>query len=122
MPVTQVNKTLLLLDWTFDPDTCIVTGEFTGSWYMEGPPEIIHSGILTAIADEAMCRINRELNFTSLLENINLRFLNPAFVAEPMFVRGWNIKQVGEKIENRVEIENELGKILVRATGNYKIV
>ena len=43
----------------------------------------------------------------------------PTGINEPLHLRGWFVKKNKKVIENRAEIENEIGKIVARGKGKY---
>ena len=49
---------------------------------------------------------------------MTIRYLQPAFINENLYIRGW-CKKNKRVVENRAEIENEMGKIVARAKGKY---
>ena len=69
--------------------------------------------------NEIMMKINEAMNFETQTGELTIRFLQPAFVNEPLHLRGWFVKKNKKVIENRAEIENEIGKIVARGKGKY---
>ena len=115
----QENKNGLQLQLKFDDDTKTAFGEYTAHELFEGPPNIIHAGIIAALLDETMITVNKYLEFIALTSELTIRYLQPAFINENLYIRGWYVKKSKTVIENRAEIENEMGKIVARAKGKY---
>ena len=115
----QENECGLKLKLSYDLDTQTAFGEFIASQQHEGLPNIIHAGIVTAMLDETMVTINKYLEFTALTGELAIRYLQPAFINEKLHIRGWHVKKNKRVIENRAEIENEMGKVVARAKGKY---
>jgi len=113
------NEIGLKLDLKFDDDTKTAYGEYTAHELLEGAPNIIHGGIVAAILDETMITVNKYLETIALTSEITIRYLQPAFIGENLHIRGWFVKRNKKIIENRAEIENEMGKIVARAKGKY---
>ena len=113
------NEEGLQLKITFDEDTKTAYGDFTCAGKFQGEPDIIHPGIVTTILDEIMGKINESMNFETTTGELTIRFLQPAYVNEPLHLRGWFVKKNKKIIENRAEIENEIGKIVARGKGKY---
>ncbi len=113
------NPSGLNLVLNFDEDSKTSYGEFIATEKFEGEPGEVHPGILTTLLDEAMIKINESMNFDTTTGEINVRFLMPAKIGESLYMRGWFIKKNRRVIENRAEIENEIGKIVARAKGKY---
>jgi len=128
MPATQVdlsfgsgqeNEDGLKLKLTFDEDTKTVYGEYNCPVKFQGSPENVHPGILAVMLDEIMSRINEAMNFDTTTGELTIRYLQPARVNESLYLRGWFVKKNRRIVENRAEIENEIGKIVARSKGKY---
>lgn len=113
------NPDGLQLKITFDEDTQSTYGDFTCPEKFQGQPDVIHPGIISTILDEIMVKINEAMNFKTTTGELTIRFLQPAFVNQPLHLRGWFVKKNKKVIENRAEIENEIGKIVARGKGKY---
>ncbi len=113
------NSRGLQLQLKFDPDTKTAFGEYSAVQELEGPPNIIHAGIVAAILDETMITVNKYMDTVALTGELTIRYLQPAFINENLYIRGWYVKKNKHMIENRAEIENEIGKIVARAKGKY---
>ena len=85
----QENPDGLQLKLTFDEDTRTVYGEYRCPPKFQGDENTIHPGILSVILDENL------------------------------YLRGWLVKKNRRVVENRAEIENEIGKIVARGKGKY---
>jgi len=115
----QNNEQGLKLVLEFDDDTKTAYGQYIAHELLEGPPNIIHAGIIAAILDETMITVNKYMETMALTSEITIRYLQPAFIKENLYIRGWYVKKSKKVIENRAEIENEMGKIVARAKGKY---
>ena len=115
----NANERGLNLQLKYDTDTKTAYGEYVASQLLEGLPNIIHAGIITALLDETMITINKYLEYMALTGELSIRYLQPAFINERLYIRGWHVKKNKRIIENRAEIENEIGKVVARAKGKY---
>jgi uncharacterized protein (TIGR00369 family) len=115
----QENPQGLQLKLKFDDDTKTAVGEYAATELQEGPPNIIHAGIIAALLDETMITVNKYLDCVAITSELTIRYLQPAFINENLYIRGWFVKKSKRVIENRAEIENEMGKIVARAKGKY---
>jgi uncharacterized protein (TIGR00369 family) len=115
----QENEVGLKIKLKFDDDTKTAYGEFTAHELLEGVPNIIHSGIVATLLDETMVTVNKYLEVMAITSELTIRYLQPAFIGENLYIRGWFVKKSKRVIENRAEIENEMGKIVARAKGKY---
>jgi acyl-coenzyme A thioesterase PaaI-like protein len=118
----QDNKRGLKLKLQYDHDTETAFGEYIASQEQEGLPNIIHDGIVAAMLDETMITINKYLEFTAITNELLIRYLQPAFINEKLYIRGYHVKKNKRVIENRADIENEMGKVVARAKGKYLTV
>jgi uncharacterized protein (TIGR00369 family) len=115
----EQNENGLKLKLKFDEDTKTAYGEYTAHQRLEGPPNIIHGGIIASLLDETMMTVNKYMETMALTGELTIRYLQPAFINENLYIRGWYVKKNKKVIENRAEIENEMGKIVARAKGKY---
>ena len=115
----QENDDGLRLKLTFDEDTKTVYGEYSCPDKFQGSPENVHPGILSVMLDEIMSRINEAMNFDTTTGELTIRYLQPARIGETLYLRGWFVKKNRRIVENRAEIENEIGKIVARSKGKY---
>lgn len=114
------NSDGLKLKLTFDEDTRTVYGEYNCESKFQGSePNKVHPGILSLILDEVMKHINIAMNFNAQTNEITIRYLQSANVKEKLYLRGWFVKKNSQTVENRAEIENEIGKIVARGKGKY---
>ncbi len=113
------NSIGLKLKLNFDEDSKTSYGEFIANENMEGEPGEVHPGILATLLDEAMIKINECMNLDTTTGEFNIRYLTSAKIGESLYIRGWFIKKNRRIVENRAEIENEIGKIVARAKGKY---
>ncbi len=113
------NECGLQLKLKFDEDTKTAYGEYVAHQKLEGPPNIIHAGIIASILDETMMTVNKYMEIMGMTGELTIRYLQPAFINENLYIRGWYVKKNKRVVENRAEIENEMGKIVARAKGKY---
>ncbi len=111
----------LKIDLQFDEDTKIAYGtEVTIPTDIQGHHlDQIHPGIFATLLDEIMAYINRSMNLNANIAELNIRYLQNAKIEENLHLRGYFVKKNKRIIENRAEIENDIGKIVARAKGKY---
>ena len=63
----------------------------------EGPPNIIHAGVIAALLDETMITVNKYLETIALTSELTVRYLEPAYVGENLYI--W--RMVREKKQAR---------------------
>jgi acyl-coenzyme A thioesterase PaaI-like protein len=116
----QDNPDGLHLKLMFDEDTKTAYGEFRCPDKFQGAEKkFVHPGVLSVILDEIMARINEAMNFDTVTGELTIRYLQPAETNENLHLRGWFVKKNRRIVENRAEIENEIGKIVARGKGKY---
>ena len=115
----QDNPDGLQLKLEFDEDTKTVYGEFRCPPKFQGHPEQVHPGVLSVMLDEIKSHINSEMNFDTVTGELTIRYLQSAMIGENLYLRGWFVKKNRRVVENRAEIENEIGKIVARGKGKY---
>lgn len=115
----QDNPDGLQLKLTFDEDTKTAYGEYRCPVKYQGDEDTVHPGVLAVILDEIMSRINEAMNFDTVTGELTIRYLQPAAIGENLYLRGWFVKKNRRIVENRAEIENEIGKIVARGKGKY---
>ena len=114
------NENGLRLKLSFDEDTHTVYGEYSCPTQFQGSREgDIHPGVVCTILDEIMDHINKAMNFDASIGELTVRYLQPAKLAESLYLRGWFVKKNRRTVENRAEIENDIGKIVARGKGKY---
>ncbi len=113
------NESGLQLEIKFDEDTKTVYGEFKPEKKFEGEFSEIHGGIVATILQEAMSRINKFMGINASNSELTVRYLQTIPLEDTLHIRGWFLKKNQRVIENRAELENEMGKIVARAKGKF---
>lgn len=114
------NEQGLKLDLRFDEDTKTAYGEIVLPIHFQGnQPDCVHPGVIAVMLDEVMMKINQALNLNVNTGEITIRYLQLAKVNEPLYLRGYFVKKNKRVIENRAELEDDIGKIVARGKGKY---
>ena len=115
------NEFGLQLRLQFDEDTktaysneVLIPSHFQGHF-----AEHIHPGILTVMLDEVMMYISHALDMKVETGELTIRYLQPAKTNSYLHLRGYFVKKNKKIIENRAEVEDDIGKIVARAKGKY---
>ena len=115
------NSLGLKIQLQFDEDTrtaygtnIIIPEHFQGNHVAK-----VHPGILATMLDEVMVYINQSMNLDAHIGELTIRYLQPANTSESLHLRGYFVKKNKRIIENRAEIEDDIGKIIARAKGKY---
>ena len=84
-----------------------------------GPPGHCHGGIIATILDEAMGKVNKFRNVLALTSSMEIRYLKPVPLEQPLIAVGYEQSVEGRRHTNIAEIRNEEGEVLARSTGTF---
>ena len=79
-----------------------------------GPPKHAHGGIIATILDEAMGKVNKLRNVIALTSRIEIQYLKPVPLGEPLITEGWEQSVRGRRHINVGEIRNAAGDVLAK--------
>lgn len=114
------NPDGLKLNLSYDEDTKTAYGEVRLGETMQGhKADCVHPGIIGVMLDEVMMKINQAMNLDVVTGELTIRYLHQAKINEPLYLRGYFVKRNRRIIENRAELEDDIGKIIARAKGKY---
>ena len=115
------NEFGLKLNLKFDEDTkTAYSSEISiASHYQGHNTDHVHPGILAAMLDEIMMYISNSLDMQVETGELTIRYLQPARTESDLHLRGYFVKKNKKVVENRAEIEDDIGKIVARAKGKY---
>src|ERR1700761_2486136 len=104
---------------TSNPDQITATAHIRLDRMHEGPPGHIHGGIVAALLDEAMSKLNRPLNVLAMTRHMEVDYLRPAPLYQSLVLIGTHIRREGRKLYHRAELQLPDGTILARAKGLF---
>jgi uncharacterized protein (TIGR00369 family) len=84
-----------------------------------GPPGHCHGGIIAAILDEAMGKVNKLRHVVALTSQITVDYLKPVPLNKPLRVESRELRVSGRKHINVAEIVNQKGEVLARSRGTF---
>ena len=84
-----------------------------------GPPKHAHGGIIAAILDEAMGKVNKLRNVIALTRGMEVHYLRPVPLHKPLVVEAHEIRVEGRKHINKAEILNQQGEVLSWSQGTF---
>src|SRR5215510_9971702 len=102
-----------------DEQTRRTSCDFKLSRRYTGPPGHAHGGIIATILDEAMGKVNKFRNVLALTSSMEIRYLKPVPLGQPLTATGWEQSVEGRKHTNTAEISNSNGEVLARSTGTF---
>ena len=114
------NEQGLKLNLQFDEDTKTAYGEINLPSHFQGHhADHVHPGVISVLLDEVMMHINQAMNLEVHTGELTIRYLQMEKNNEPLYLRGYFVKKNKKIIENRAELEDDIGKIIARAKGKY---
>lgn len=113
------NPEGMRLRFAYDKDrNCFVCHFRLGKRYT-GPPGHCHGGIIAAILDEAMGKVNKLREVVALTSEMNVKYLRPVPLNQPLRVESREVEVKGRRHVNMAEILNAKGDLLARSQGVF---
>jgi uncharacterized protein (TIGR00369 family) len=100
-------------------DTPIATAHLQLDRRHEGPPGYIHGGIVATLLDEAMSKLNRPLNVLAMTRHMEIDYLRPAPLFQPLVLISRHLSHEGRKIFHQAELQHPDGTVLARGKGVF---
>jgi acyl-coenzyme A thioesterase PaaI-like protein len=123
------NPQGLHLTFTTDisnPESITATCHFQLDRMHEGPPGHIHGGIVAALLDEAMSKLNRPLNVLAMTRHMEVDYLRPVPLYVPLVLVSRHLSRPaqpdgrpGRKLFHQAEIQRPDGTVLARSKGLF---
>ena len=105
-----------------DPDSPLATAQVNLDRSFEGPPGHIHGGIIATLMDEAMSKLNRPLNVLAMTRHMEVDYLRPAPLHQPLILIGRHQKREGRKLFHAAELKSSDGTLLASAKGLFIVI
>ena len=123
------NPQGLHLTFTTDisnPESITASCHFQLDRMHEGPPGHIHGGIVAALLDEAMSKLNRPLNVLAMTRHMEVDYLRPVPLYVPLVLVSRHLSRPaqpdgkpGRKLFHQAEIQRPDGTVLARSKGLF---
>jgi len=84
-----------------------------------GPPGHCHGGIIAAILDEAMGKVNRLRDVVAVTSQMTVDYLKPVPLNQPLRVESREVSVSGRRHINQAEILNRKKEVLARSRGTF---
>ncbi len=84
-----------------------------------GPPGHAHGGIIATILDEAMGKANKLKAKVALTRRLEVEYLRPVPLGQPLVVEGRVSRVRGRALYNRAELRSANGVVLARGRGTF---
>ncbi len=112
----------LKLRFTLDHAAGTSTAKVKLTRRFEGAPGYIHGGIIATVMDEAMGKLNKIHGVVAMTRHIEIDYLRPCPLGQPLTVTGKFLRRDGRKIFLHGEIHDAAGKLLVRSKGLFIVI
>jgi uncharacterized protein (TIGR00369 family) len=113
------NAEGMRLIFTLDEERKTFVCQFTLDQRYTGPPGHCHGGIIAAILDDAMGKVNKLRQVIALTKEMTVEYLKPVPLHKPLRVEGREVSVHGRQHINAAEIFNDQGEILARSRGTF---
>ena len=127
-PIPQGLHLVFTTDTTH-PEAITATAHISLTRMHEGPPGHIHGGIVAALLDEAMSKLNRPLNVLAMTRHMEIDYLRPAPLHQPLVLISRHLRRPAKpdgtpdrKLFHQAEIQHPDGTVLARAHGLFIVV
>jgi uncharacterized protein (TIGR00369 family) len=99
-----------------------VTAEIQLTRMHEGPTGYIHGGIVATLLDEAMSKLNIPLNLLAVTRHLEVDYLRPAPLHQPLLLVGRHVRREGRKLFHEAELRHPDGQVLARGKGLFIVL
>jgi acyl-coenzyme A thioesterase PaaI-like protein len=111
---------------TSNPEAITATAHLQLDRMHEGPPGHIHGGIVAALLDEAMSKLNRPLNVLAMTRHMEVDYLKPAPLYQPLVLVARHLNRdtkpdgtPDRKLFHQAELQRPDGTVLARSKGLF---
>ena len=108
------NAAGMHLKFTFDQKRQRFVCRFRLDRRYTGPPGHCHGGIIAAILDEAMGKVNKLRQVIALTKQMTVDYVRPVPLHQPLRVESYEVSVRGRRHVNMGEIRNQKGEVLAR--------
>jgi uncharacterized protein (TIGR00369 family) len=112
------NPAGLHLDFYVAEDQSVVCMPVVAGTF-EGPPSLLHGGIIATLLDEAMSKSVRVRGLTAMTRQMEIEYLRPVPSATEIKVVGKLVRSEGRKHWTEAHIFNDKAKVLATAKGLF---
>jgi acyl-coenzyme A thioesterase PaaI-like protein len=121
-PANPQGLHLIFSTDTSDKAHPIATAHFNLDRLHEGPPGHIHGGVVATLLDEAMSKLNRPLNVLAMTRHMEVDYLRPVPLYQPLVLVRRHISREGRKLFHQAEIQTPNGEVLARAKALFIVL
>jgi uncharacterized protein (TIGR00369 family) len=118
-PANPQGLHLVFTTDTSNPENITAIAQVQLDRMHEGPPGHIHGGIVAALLDEAMSKLNRPLNVLAMTRHMEVDYLRPVPLYQPLILIARHLSRNGRKLFHQAEIQRPDGTVLARSKGLF---
>jgi len=125
-PANPQGLHLVFTTDTSNPEHITATTHVQLDRMHEGPPGHIHGGIVAALLDEAMSKLNRPLNVLAMTRHMEVDYLRPAPLYQPLILTARHLSRTTKpdgtpdrKLFHQAELQRPDGTVLARSKGLF---
>jgi acyl-coenzyme A thioesterase PaaI-like protein len=125
-PANPQGLHLVFTTNTSNPEHITATAHVQLDRMHEGPPGHIHGGIVAALLDEAMSKLNRPLNVLAMTRHMEVDYLRPAPLYQPLILTARHLSRATKpdgtpdrKLFHQAELQRPDGTVLARSKGLF---
>ena len=125
-PANPQGLHLIFTTDTSNPEAITATAQVQLDRMHEGPPGHIHGGIVAALLDEAMSKLNRPLNVLAMTRHMEVDYLRPAPLYQPLVLVARHLNRAtrsdgtpDRKLFHQAELQRPDGTVLARSKGLF---
>jgi Uncharacterized protein, possibly involved in aromatic compounds catabolism len=107
---------------TTHPEVPTATAHIQLTQLHEGPPGHIHGGVVATLLDEAMSKLNRPLNVLAMTRHMEVDYLRPAPLHQPLTLISRHLRREGRKLFHQAELQHPDGTVLARGKGLFVVI
>ena len=113
------NPEGMRLKFSIDPKDPVVRGTFSLAYRYQGPPSSAHGGVIAAVVDEAMGKLNRVEGIVGVTAEMTVEYLRPVPLGRKIVVEARPSEHRGRNYWRECTIHDSKGKLLVRGRGRF---
>lgn len=85
----------------------------------EGPPRAAHGGVVAALLDEAMSKVNAARGVKALTAGLRIRFHRLVPLGRPVTVEAWHRRTSGRDEHVEARIRDDAGRLLAAGSARF---
>jgi uncharacterized protein (TIGR00369 family) len=116
------NPTGMHLHFERDDERRRIVGRFSLGAAFQGASGFIHGGIIATVLDEVMSKVSRFSDVRTVTAELNVEYLKPIRVDEPLHVEGFEVRRDGRQLYHEGEIRDAAGILLARGRGRFVVI